>query len=137
MKNLKRRIPKSDNLVRENMEELGIDPSEALEDTIQTLTLQGVDLSGLVTCLPGHAQTNPLIQCLNTFTHLLTVPTPHQNDVAQAVHTFHHLCSHFPPNTSIATKNDAVCLTSSLCSNIPFFVFALSAFSSLLHNLFI
>lgn len=35
-----------DELVRENMDDLGMDPAEALEDAIQTLTLQGVDLSG-------------------------------------------------------------------------------------------
>lgn len=35
-----------DELVKENIEDLGLDPTEALEDAIQTLTLQGVDLSG-------------------------------------------------------------------------------------------
>lgn len=35
-----------EGLVKENMEDLGMDPTEALEDAIQTLTLQGVDLSG-------------------------------------------------------------------------------------------
>lgn len=35
-----------DSLVKENMEDLGMDPDEALEDAIQTLTLQGADLSG-------------------------------------------------------------------------------------------
>ena len=35
-----------DELVKENIEDLGMDPTEALEDAIQTLTLQGVDLSG-------------------------------------------------------------------------------------------
>ena len=38
-----------DELVRENMEELGMDPAEALEDALQTLNLQGVDLSGTTT----------------------------------------------------------------------------------------
>ncbi|RWW19980.1 hypothetical protein GW17_00015932 [Ensete ventricosum] len=33
-------------LVTENMEDLGMDPEEALEDALHTLTLQGVDLSG-------------------------------------------------------------------------------------------
>lgn len=37
-----------DGLVRENMEDLGMDPSEALQDAIETLNLQGVDLSGIV-----------------------------------------------------------------------------------------
>ena len=32
--------------MRENVEDLGMDPEEALQDAIQALTLQGVDLSG-------------------------------------------------------------------------------------------
>lgn len=36
-----------DEMVKENMEDLGMDATEALEDAIQTLTLQGVDLSGI------------------------------------------------------------------------------------------
>lgn len=35
-----------DEMVKENMEDLGMDSNEALQDAIQTLTLQGVDLSG-------------------------------------------------------------------------------------------
>lgn len=35
-----------DETVKENIEDLGMDPTEALEDAIETLTLQGVDLSG-------------------------------------------------------------------------------------------
>jgi RING finger protein 170 len=33
-------------LVNENINDLEMDPTEALQDAIQTLTLQGVDLSG-------------------------------------------------------------------------------------------
>ncbi|KAL8097048.1 hypothetical protein AgCh_030222 [Apium graveolens] len=40
-----------------------MDPTEALQDAIETLTLQGVDLSGIVTCVPG--ESNPVIECLN------------------------------------------------------------------------
>lgn len=36
-----------DEMVQENIDDLGMDPTEALEDAIQTLTLQGVDLSGV------------------------------------------------------------------------------------------
>lgn len=35
-----------DEVVKENVDDLGMDPTEALQDAIQTLTLQGVDLSG-------------------------------------------------------------------------------------------
>lgn len=40
-----------DEVVKENMEDLGMDPTEALQDAIQTLSLQGVDLSGNSFCL--------------------------------------------------------------------------------------
>lgn len=35
-----------DEMVQENIDDLDMDPTEALNDAIQTLTLQGVDLSG-------------------------------------------------------------------------------------------
>lgn len=40
-----------EELVNENIDDLGMDPTEALQDAIQTLTLQGVDLSGQVLLL--------------------------------------------------------------------------------------
>ncbi|KAL9691428.1 hypothetical protein QQ045_011850 [Rhodiola kirilowii] len=52
-----------DEMVKENIEDLDMDPDEALQDAIQTLTLQGVDLSGIVTSAGGVGE-NPLIQCL-------------------------------------------------------------------------
>jgi hypothetical protein len=35
-----------DDMVRENMEDLGMDPDEALADAVEALTLQGADLAG-------------------------------------------------------------------------------------------
>ena len=35
-----------DDMVRENMEDLGMDPDEALADAVDALTLQGANLSG-------------------------------------------------------------------------------------------
>lgn len=43
-----------DELVKENIEDLGMDSTEALEDAIQTLTLQGVDLSGILCLNSSH-----------------------------------------------------------------------------------
>ncbi|XP_076931817.1 uncharacterized protein LOC143597110 [Bidens hawaiensis] len=52
------------DLVTENITDLGMEPSEALADAIETLTLQNVDLSGIITdTLPG--ESNPVIQALN------------------------------------------------------------------------
>ncbi|GJR32950.1 retrovirus-related pol polyprotein from transposon TNT 1-94 [Tanacetum coccineum] len=53
-------------MVEENINDLGMDPTEALTDAIETLTLQNVDLSGIITStLPG--QTNPVIHLLERF----------------------------------------------------------------------
>ncbi|GKC20953.1 hypothetical protein Tco_1023103 [Tanacetum coccineum] len=57
-------------MVQENINDLGMDPTEALSDAIETLTLQNVDLSGIITStLPG--QTNPVIQSLDRIKDLL------------------------------------------------------------------
>lgn len=40
-----------DDLVKENIDDLEMEPAEAVQDAIQTLTLQGVDLSGHFTTL--------------------------------------------------------------------------------------
>lgn len=133
-----------EDLVKENIDDLGMDPTEALQDAIQTLTLQGVDLSGIVTCVPGHTNANPVIDCLNRLTHLRT--QPNQHEIAQAFDTLHHLCSNANANANsnsnsnaaIATKNGAVQLACSLCSQIPLsdsaLLSALNALSSLLHD---
>ncbi|KAJ0441946.1 putative armadillo repeat-containing protein [Helianthus annuus] len=56
-------------MVQENIDDLGMDPAEALADAIETLTLQGVDLSGIVTdTLPG--ETNPVIQSIDRIKQL-------------------------------------------------------------------
>ncbi|XP_020232888.1 armadillo repeat-containing protein 6 [Cajanus cajan] len=133
-----------EDLVKENIDDLGMDPTEALQDAIQTLTLQGVDLSGIVTCVPGHTNANPVIDCLNRLTHLRT--QPNQHEIAQAFDTLHHLCSNANANSNsnsnsnaaIATKNGALQLACSLCSEIPLsdsaLLSALNALSSLLHD---
>ncbi|KAA8545908.1 hypothetical protein F0562_020641 [Nyssa sinensis] len=43
-----------------------MDPNEAVQDAIETLTPQGVDLSGIVTCVPGEdtVKDNQVIQSL-------------------------------------------------------------------------
>ncbi|TKY69175.1 Armadillo repeat-containing protein 6 [Spatholobus suberectus] len=112
-----------EELVKENIDDLGMDPTEALQDAIQTLSLQGVDLSGIVTCVPGETNANPVIECLDRLRHLHV--EPNQNEIAQAFNTLHELCtdadsnSNANLNAAIATKNGAVELACSLCSKIP------------------
>ncbi|RDX57832.1 Armadillo repeat-containing protein 6, partial [Mucuna pruriens] len=137
-----------EELVKENIDDLGMDPTEALQDAIQTLTLQGVDLSGIVTCVPGETNANPVIDCLDRMRHLDSEPD--QNQIAQAFNTLNQLIansnsnsnSNPNPNAAIATKNGAVELVCSLCSKIPRatgsnhlpLLSALNALASLLHD---
>ncbi|XP_027361471.1 armadillo repeat-containing protein 6 [Abrus precatorius] len=137
-----------EEVVKENIDDLGMDPQEALQDAIETLTLQGVDLSGIVTRLPGDTNTHPVLDCLHTLKLLLS-EEPHslnQNELAEAFHELNDLCSNANANAnsnaSIATKNGAVQLTCSLCSKIPLsatgshlpLVSSLNALASLLHD---
>ncbi|KAF4391600.1 hypothetical protein G4B88_030751 [Cannabis sativa] len=130
-----------DELVKENMDDLGMDPAESLQDAIETLTLQGVDLSGIVTCVPGEGgvDDNPVIQCLNK---LKAFPKDQNLDsVARLFENLAELCSvQVSGNAAIATKNGAVELICSLCSEIQIeqekaLVSTLKAMSSVLHDL--
>ncbi|CAB4320709.1 unnamed protein product [Prunus armeniaca] len=71
-----------DEVVKENMDDLGMDPTEALQDAIQTLTLHGVDLSGIVTCVPGEGSVkdNPVIHCLDRLNQLNAGPSNQIDD---------------------------------------------------------
>ncbi|XP_030486619.2 uncharacterized protein LOC115703241 [Cannabis sativa] len=130
-----------DELVKENMDDLGMDPAESLQDAIETLTLQGVDLSGIVFSVPGEGgvDDNPVIQCLNK---LKAFPKDQNLDsVARLFENLAELCSvQGSGNAAIATKNGAVELICSLCSEIQIeqekaLVSTLKAMSSVLHDL--
>lgn len=62
-----------DEVVRENMEDFGMEPAEALQDAIDSLTLQGVDLSGVIACVPGESsvQDNPVMKLLEDLKKIL------------------------------------------------------------------
>lgn len=57
-----------DDMVRENMEDLGMDPDEALADAVEALTLQGANLAGIIKRVPGEAaaeEVNPVMRALD------------------------------------------------------------------------
>ncbi|KAG8637617.1 hypothetical protein MANES_15G143000v8 [Manihot esculenta] len=116
-----------DELVKENMEDLGMDPVEALEDAIQTLTLQGVDLSGIVTCVPGEGSTkdNPVIHCLDRLKELESISKDRicgdsVDEMAGLFGKVVELCSiEGSGSAAIAVKNGGVELVCSICSKIP------------------
>lgn len=130
--------------MKENMEDLGLDPSEALEDAIQTLSIQGVDLSGIVTCIPGvtSVKDNPVIQSLDGLRDTaatlllsrvkdndkLSATEPSQlvdmsngstylERIVELLDKLYTLCSvEGSGNASIATKNGGIELLTSICS---------------------
>lgn len=133
-----------DEVVKENIDDLGMDPTEALQDAIETLTLQGVDLSGIVTCVPGEGSVkdNPVIQCLDRLNQLNSDPNNQIGDeIVDGLDKLSELCnSEGSGNSAIASRNGAVELICSICSKVPTgcqraLVSALKAMASLLHDL--
>ncbi|GMH16226.1 hypothetical protein Nepgr_018067 [Nepenthes gracilis] len=135
-----------DDLVRENLEELGMDPPEALQDAIETLTLQGVDLSGIVTCVPGQFSANdhPVMRLLDKIKHFesnFNCDARDLEELAASLHQLSNLCSaDNSENANIAAKNRGVELVTSVfskvspCGNNQVTVSALKALASLLYD---
>ncbi|KAK9988282.1 hypothetical protein SO802_028521 [Lithocarpus litseifolius] len=135
-----------DDLVKENIEDLDMDPTEALQDAIQTLTLQGVDLTGIVTCVPGEGggvKANPVIQCLDRLKQLGSdledqIGQKYLDEMVELLDKLAELCGvEGSGNAAIATKNGGVEL---VCSKIRsgwerVLASALKALASLLHDL--
>ncbi|KAK8622285.1 hypothetical protein V6N13_117208 [Hibiscus sabdariffa] len=117
-------------LVKENVDDLGMDPAEALEDAIQTLSLQGVDLSGIVKCVPGEGggvKDHPAVQCLDKLNQLNS-DSKHQFDaqdlvqVTALLNDLSELCcanKEDSGNAAIVAKNGGIELVCSICCKIP------------------
>ncbi|KAL4309596.1 hypothetical protein GQ457_01G000740 [Hibiscus cannabinus] len=117
-------------LVKENVDDLGMDPAEALEDAIQTLSLQGVDLSGIVKCVPGEGggvKDHPALQCLDKLNQLNS-DSKHQFDaqdlvqVTALLNDLSELCcanKEDSGNAPIVAKNGGIELVCSICCKIP------------------
>ncbi|CAA7025233.1 unnamed protein product [Microthlaspi erraticum] len=115
-----------DDLVRENVEDLGMEPSEALEDALYTLKLQGVDLSGIITCVPGESvKDNPVIACLDRLKEFDSVSKDgllrdeDLDEISSLFDKLEELCSSPESgNAAIAMKHGSVESTCSICSKI-------------------
>ncbi|KAK9714047.1 hypothetical protein RND81_06G067800 [Saponaria officinalis] len=119
-----------DEVVRENVEELGMDRKEAIEDAIETLTLQGVDLSGIVTSDTPH----PVIVSLNKLKQCV-----HIESLGTLLDDFALVCGASDASSSaIATQNGGVETLTSICSKVStssdskLIISSLSALSCLL-----
>lgn len=132
--------------VRENIEDLGMDPTEALEDAIETLTLQGVDLSGIVTCVPG--ESNPVIECLHKLEKFKFDSSCDNRkiksdcELEEVIGLLNELtelcCVEGSGNAAIATRNGGLELVCEICSRVPSGrgqISCLNGLPSLLHDL--
>ncbi|XP_059311853.1 uncharacterized protein LOC132063363 [Lycium ferocissimum] len=127
-----------DELVHENIEDLGMDPTEALQDAIQTLNLQGVDLSGIVTSI---GEENPVIESLERLKELdgdWKEGGGDEKEIVEWLDKLNDACNvDGSGNAAIATKNGALQLVCSICSKLASdgLVSALNTLVSLLHDL--
>ncbi|KAL4555741.1 hypothetical protein LXL04_038369 [Taraxacum kok-saghyz] len=133
-----------DEMVKENIDDLGMEPTEALSDAIETLTLQGVDLSGIVTTtLPG--ETNPVIQSLDRIKQLQSSDWTEKAVLDEALGLLDHLTDlsrvEGSGNSAIAARNGGVELMCSVCSKLAdihrdsALVSALNTLAAFLHDL--
>lgn len=113
----------------ENIEDLGMDPDEALQDALQTLTLQGVDISGIVKCVPGvtSAKDDPVMQLLDGLRSIFLSELEGRKagvldesvdleELTGMLDKLYDLCRvEGSDNAAIATKNGGVELLTSLC----------------------
>ncbi|KAH7865499.1 hypothetical protein Vadar_007458 [Vaccinium darrowii] len=128
-----------DEMVKENIDDLGMDPTEALQDAIETLTLQGVDLSGIVTC-----KEDPVIQSLDRLKQLNSNWTDRigkdGDEVMDLLDKLTELCSaEGSGNAAIGTRNGGIELVCSVCSKLrggsdQGLVSGLKTLASLLHD---
>lgn len=142
-----------EEMVAENIEDLGMDPEDALQDVLQTLTLQGVDISGIVKCIPGvtSAENDPVVRTLDALKNIFSFNFEgRMNDVhdvtaelvelAELLDKLYDLCCvEGSNNPSIATKNGGVELLTSLCDflhgrSLKLLVSALRTLSSIIHD---
>ncbi|XP_057534628.1 uncharacterized protein LOC130812972 [Amaranthus tricolor] len=142
-----------EEVVRENMEDLGMEPSEALQDAIDSLTLQGVDLSGIITCVPGESsvQDNPVISLLEDLKkNWADCESKNEDELHQLSPLFLKLAQlcvdsdaektsgNSNSNAAIAARNGGVELVTSICGKVSgsgneeVIVAVLQALSSLL-----
>ncbi|CAI0447043.1 unnamed protein product [Linum tenue] len=130
-----------DELVKENMEDLGMEPAEALEDAIQSLSIQGVDLSGIVKCVPGEGS------CIERLNTLKSNPSGeivgnNLDEMAGLLRQLIEECSvEGSGNVAVAVRNGGVETITSLCSKIPIrsseqiLVLAFGALALLIHDI--
>ncbi|KAL2927580.1 Armadillo repeat-containing protein 6 [Bienertia sinuspersici] len=114
-----------EEVVRENIDNFGMEGDEALQDAIQSLTLQGVDLSGIVTCVPGESsmEDNPVVKTLQDLKiQFANFDVQQLHQLSALLSKLADLCDPNPNNTdsnaAIASRNGGVELLTSICAKL-------------------
>ncbi|KAK3155355.1 hypothetical protein QOZ80_2BG0202150 [Eleusine coracana subsp. coracana] len=114
-----------DAMVRENMEDLGMDPDEALADAVEALTLQGADISGIIKRVPGEAaaaEVSPVVRVLDELKASPGARGGSGEDLGRLVSLLdelHGLCCSGvgSENAAIAVRNGGVETLVALCAS--------------------
>uniref|UniRef100_A0ACD5ZNA8 Uncharacterized protein n=1 Tax=Avena sativa TaxID=4498 RepID=A0ACD5ZNA8_AVESA len=113
-----------DDMVRENMEDLGMDPEEALADAVEALTLQGADLAGIIKRVPGEAaaeEVNPVMRVLDELKASASASGRSGEDLDRLVYSLdelRELCSgEGLENAAVAARNGGVEALVGLCAS--------------------
>ncbi|KAF7091101.1 hypothetical protein CFC21_093753 [Triticum aestivum] len=111
-----------DDMVRENMEDLGMDPDEALADAVDALTLQGANLSGIIRRVPGDAaaeEVNPVMRLLDELKASSSGRSGEDLDrLVSLLDELLELCSgEGAENAAVAARNGGVEALVSLCAS--------------------
>nr|CAB3448031.1 unnamed protein product [Digitaria exilis] len=136
-----------DAMVRENMEDLGMDADEALADAVEVLSLQGADLSGIIKRVPGEAaaaEVSPVVRVLDELKASHSSSGGLRQDLDGLVSLIDELrdlcCSgDGSENTAIAVRNGGVEALVGLCASARIeqerlLASALKALSSMLRD---
>ncbi|KAF8729851.1 hypothetical protein HU200_017308 [Digitaria exilis] len=136
-----------DAMVRENMEDLGMDADEALADAVEALSLQGADLSGIIKRVPGEAaaaEVSPVVRVLDELkaSHSSSGGLGQDLDgLVSLIHELRGLCcsGDGSENTAVAVRNGGVEALVGLCASArieqeKLLASALKALSSMLRD---
>ncbi|XP_021738477.1 armadillo repeat-containing protein 6-like [Chenopodium quinoa] len=139
-----------DEIVKENIEDYEMEPAEAVQDAIDSLTLQGVDLSGIITCIPGESsvEDNPVMKSIDDLMKFLDEFEERElQNLTPLLRNLANLCDpndskdkDSNANAAIAARNGGVELVTSICEKVSgsgneeVVVAALLALTSLLRD---
>lgn len=106
-----------DAAVQENVEEFEMEPQEALEDAIEQFKSQGVDLSNIVTQLPGDKEEHPVLAPLAALRTAIEAESEEFEGVLEALAALRAACGDDKDNKTVAAANGALDLITTIADS--------------------